>query len=83
MSTREPMPCGQVVERLWEYIDGELDGEATARIWDHLRLCERCFPHYDFQRAFQVFLRRHDRSPVPAELRQKVFRMLLEEEGAD
>lgn len=81
MSSRETMPCGDVVQRLWEYIDGELDADTTAAVWEHLTLCERCFPHYDFQRAFQVFLRQHDRSPVPPELRQKVFTMLLEEEG--
>lgn len=78
---RATIPCEEVMLRLWDYMDGELDHETTARVWEHLRLCECCFPHYDFQRAFRAFLRRHDASPVPAQLRKKVFRMLLEEEA--
>ncbi|HUH13140.1 MAG TPA: zf-HC2 domain-containing protein [Longimicrobiales bacterium] len=81
MSERAMLPCSEVIERLWEYIDGELDPQRTAQVMDHLQLCQRCFPHYDFQQAFQDFLRRHDRCQIPAGLRQKVFERLLAEEA--
>lgn len=79
MSVAAPMTCAEVAERLWEYLDGQLDARTTARVWDHLRQCEACFPEYDFRRAFQTLLRRHADTPVPAGLRARVFRALLAE----
>lgn len=79
MNLSPPMPCSEVAARLWEYLDGELDPLTTARVWDHLRRCERCFPAYDFQRAFRGFLRRQTTNAVPPGVRRKVFEALLRE----
>lgn len=81
MSENEMMPCEEVLARLWEYIDGELTPERTARIREHLDMCERCYPEYDFRRAFRVFLRRQVKTPAPPGLRRKVFEQLLQEEA--
>ncbi|MEN8376997.1 MAG: zf-HC2 domain-containing protein [Gemmatimonadota bacterium] len=85
MKIRTPLPCAEVADKLWDYLDGELDPDTTARVWDHLRQCEKCFPRYDFQRAFRGFLRQRTETEVPAELRRKVFRALLREglDGAE
>lgn len=79
----DPMmvPCDHVITRLWEYIDGELTPEHAARIEAHLEICNRCFPQYDFQRAFCVFLRRTQQEDVPPGLRRRVFEMILAEEA--
>lgn len=73
------LPCHEVMPRLWEYIDGELTPERTDQIRAHLEMCERCFPRYDFQRAFVAFLQRQRREPAPPELRRRVFQRLLAE----
>jgi mycothiol system anti-sigma-R factor len=75
------IPCNQVVSQLWEYIDGELSDERAALIRAHLDVCRRCFPEYDFHRAFVGFLGEHARQPIAPGLRQKVFEMLLREDA--
>ena len=48
----DPFDCRGAVARLWDYLDGEL-GEADARAVDaHLAECERCPPHFAFERTF-------------------------------
>ena len=81
MSEQPGQACAEVIERLWEYIDGELDEARRAEVSEHLELCQRCWPHYDVHRAFQSFLRRHGECRIPPELRRKVFEQLLAEEG--
>lgn len=73
--------CREVIELLWEYIDGELTEERMTTIRAHLVVCERCFPHYDFQKAFIEFVRRHGAEDAPPGLRRKVFQMILEEDA--
>jgi anti-sigma factor RsiW len=51
-TTAEPFDCHAAVRRLWDYLDGEL-GEADARAVDaHLAECDKCPPHFRFERAF-------------------------------
>jgi anti-sigma factor (TIGR02949 family) len=75
------LTCREVVELLWEYIDAELTPEMEHRIRTHLEACEGCYPHYDFQRAFVEFVRRHGTQATPPALRQRIFLALLEEEA--
>ena len=82
MTTPEMIPCDQVVAQLWEYIDGELSGERAERVRAHLDVCARCFPEYDFHRAFVAFLGAHAECPIPPALRQKVFERLLREDAS-
>lgn len=72
--------CNDALSRLWDFIDGELTPETMKEIQAHLERCQRCYPHYDFQRAFAAFMRSHCHSPVPAGLRRRIFECLLEEE---
>lgn len=77
---REIVPCDHVIARLWEYLDGDLREDNAARIHQHLDLCARCFPEYDFRQAYLVFMRRCARQRVPAGLRKRVFEAILAEE---
>jgi anti-sigma factor (TIGR02949 family) len=82
MNRPEMMPCDQVIARLWEYIDGELTPDSADRVREHLEICSRCFPQYDFQRAYKEFALRGAAQPVPPQLRRRVFEMILREEAA-
>jgi anti-sigma factor (TIGR02949 family) len=73
------LPCEQVRERLWAFIDGELAPRDAAAVQRHLEMCGRCFPEYDWQRAYARFMRNTARRMVPAGLRRRVFEALLEE----
>lgn len=81
MNEASAMPCEHVVDRLWEYIDGELSERDAGRVRAHLDECARCFPHYDFQRAYREFVARTADSPTPPALRRRVFEAILLEES--
>jgi anti-sigma factor (TIGR02949 family) len=73
--------CRDAVSRLWEYLDGELQAGNADAIRDHLETCSRCYPHTDFQRAYQRFLARTASMPVPPGLRRRVFEAILAEDA--
>jgi len=77
----QSIPCELVMERLWTFIDRELDTASEAEVREHLRMCGRCYPRYDFQQAYFRLMRRLTTEPAPSELRSRVFRTLLAETG--
>ncbi len=77
------MPCDQVISKLWEYLDGALDEARAGKIREHLEMCARCLPQYNFELAFLALLKRNAYQPVPVSLRRKVFEALLESSAAD
>lgn len=44
--------CAAVMQQLWEYLDGEVGPEQAAAIQGHLALCAKCYPQYNFEKAF-------------------------------
>lgn len=44
--------CRSVIERLWEFLDGELPSAESDSIRTHLAECEACNPQYKFQLRF-------------------------------
>jgi anti-sigma factor (TIGR02949 family) len=81
MNRPEMIPCDHVIAKLWEYIDGELTEEGAAQVHAHLDICSRWFPQYDFQRAFREFTRRSAQTPMPPDLRRRVFEAITAEEA--
>ncbi len=73
--------CGGVMQQLYEYIDEELDEEMVEKIRQHLEKCQRCYPRYNFEKAFLRFLGDQGRIAAPPELRRKIFASILAEEG--
>ncbi len=72
--------CGNVMKQLYEYLDEDLDDAMVAKIRDHLAVCKRCYPRYNFEKAFLRFLSEQGRVKAPPGLRRKVFAAILEEE---
>ncbi|MEX2584074.1 MAG: zf-HC2 domain-containing protein [Gemmatimonadota bacterium] len=81
MSDEIMVPCDHVIARLWEHLDGSLDQLRSDEVQRHLDMCARCFPEYDFRRAYLRFMRRCKTEEVPSELRRQIFSMVLEEEA--
>ena len=76
----EPLDCTAAMRQLWDYLDEELDAERMAAIREHLHGCQRCWPHYDFERAFLTALNTSGAARVaPDELRRRVLGALKEE----
>ncbi len=80
MNDERMIPCDHVIAQLWEYLDGDLDELRSEQVRRHLEICARCFPEYDFRRAYLRFMRRCSTQQVPQELRRRVFEAILEEE---
>ncbi|HJR63442.1 MAG TPA: mycothiol system anti-sigma-R factor [Gemmatimonadaceae bacterium] len=75
--------CAEVVQRMYEFLDGELTAEVDERIREHLAVCRRCYPEFEHERVFLRFLeRRAQIEKAPPALRRRIFQALLDEEAA-
>ena len=52
MTEHTDIPCEHVIQRVWDYLDGEIDAEQKERIRQHLELCDHCRDQYTFEGAF-------------------------------
>jgi anti-sigma factor (TIGR02949 family) len=78
------MPCEHVLDRLWEYLDDELTPGDEEKVRKHLEIFNRCYPQYDFRRAYFEYTRRiQQRDHAPPELRRRLFQRLLEQESGN
>jgi mycothiol system anti-sigma-R factor len=70
--------CRDVIERLWDYLDGELSPERVAGIRAHLEACNGCRTVSVFEEAFlrTVHGLLEARSSDEAELRTRVVKAL-------
>lgn len=78
-----PISCQETLERLYEYLDGELAAGSTAEIRRHIELCGECYPEVRQTTEFRDALHRAARGqPVcPQSLRRKVAQLLKKERG--
>ena len=71
--------CAAAMRQLWEFLDGEMTPDRTAQMRQHIDECKRCFPHYDWEKAFLEALScvRPD-CCAPGSLRDRLERKLRE-----
>jgi len=75
--------CQDALERLYEYLDGELEDLESDRVAEHFRECQQCYPRLTFERTFLEVVHSVDtREAAPEELRTRVLD-LLKAEGLD
>jgi anti-sigma factor (TIGR02949 family) len=58
--------CGDVMAKLWDYLDGDLDAETVAAIRAHLDACGHCLPHAEYGDAFLRAVKALRRPPETA-----------------
>lgn len=74
------LDCDAVMRQLWDYLDGELTDERMMAIREHLALCARCYPQFEFERTFLETLGRARREHSdPERVRERVFAALRAE----
>jgi anti-sigma factor (TIGR02949 family) len=77
---RPMLDCDAVMRQLWDYLDGELTEDRVNAIREHLALCQRCYPQFEFERTFLKTLARARREHSdPARVRERVMATLLAE----
>ncbi len=71
--------CEQVLQMIWQFLDGEVDEVRYVEIQAHIEACADCGPRYEFQRRLMVLIEQKCRaSPIPMELKRRLFRLLEE-----
>ena len=76
--------CEEASARLFEYLDGELEGMSEEEVRLHLEACEACYPRVQFEKHFLEALRRSKGGGRASEsLRERVIQSLAEDESLD
>jgi mycothiol system anti-sigma-R factor len=65
-----------VLDRVYEYLDGELDRERVHVIKEHLEECSPCLAEFGLEDAVKSIVKRCCSDPAPADLRSKVLRRI-------
>lgn len=50
--------CREVLDRVYEYLDGEMTPDDCAQIRQHLQECGPCLREYDLDEALKALIRR-------------------------
>ncbi|MDQ1643683.1 MAG: hypothetical protein QOJ90_3034 [Actinomycetota bacterium] len=70
------VPCSEVLDRVYEYLDGELNKERVHEIKHHLEECAPCLREFGLEEAVKSIVKRSCSDPAPAELRAKVMQRI-------
>jgi len=76
MSGEHDVDCGDVIEAVYLYLDGELDGESLDHIRQHLDECSPCLREYGIEREVKVLIARSCAESAPQALRNSVVNQI-------
>ncbi len=86
MTRDEPatsLTCAEAIEKIYEYLDGELTPAVEEGIRAHLGVCRKCYPHFRHEEVFLQFVEQRARiEAAPPELRRRIMQMLVDEEAS-
>ena len=79
------IPCEEATARLFEYLDGELEGVSEEEVRHHLEICKACYPRAQFEKHFLEVLQRSQNGGRVSSggLRERVLQALAEDEETD
>jgi anti-sigma factor (TIGR02949 family) len=74
------LDCDEALERVYEFLDGELTEAVERAIRRHLAACARCEPRFEHERVFKEFIAQRARlEQAPPELRRRILQRLVDE----
>lgn len=71
----ETIGCEDALDKIYEYLDGELDSDWGERVRGHVEICRECYPHFNFERVFLDHVRGRAIEP---ERRERLARRVRE-----
>lgn len=74
----EHITCEEVMERLFELLDGELEHGLSDRIHDHLERCRDCFTRAEFEKRLRARINEAAEVEAPERLRRRLRRVVDE-----
>lgn len=48
----KPCDCSEALDKLYDFLDGELPDASGEEIAEHLEQCRACWPQFNFERLF-------------------------------
>jgi mycothiol system anti-sigma-R factor len=66
-------PCTEVLDRIYAYLDGELDPTDQSKVRQHLDECGPCLREFGLEDAVKKLIRKRCCDQAPADLRAKVL----------
>lgn len=70
------MSCEEVIARLFDYLDHELDDCQAAEIEQHLARCHDCFSRSEFEKRLRARLADSVGQPAPPSLQRRIQQLL-------
>lgn len=67
------VPCSEVLDRVYEYLDGEMPAHEGAKIKHHLAECSPCLREYGIEDEVKRLVKRSCTDPAPYDLRERVL----------
>jgi mycothiol system anti-sigma-R factor len=80
MNARQ-LTCEEVIERLFDYLDRELDDHQSADIQRHLDRCRDCFTRAEFEKRLRARVAATGTVKAPSRLQRRIHRLLDEFDG--
>lgn len=81
MSFSDHENCSDAVQRLYHFLDGELDEVRVADIRRHLDECLPCLEAFDFEAELRQMVARRCRDSVPDTVRLRIITAIRAEYG--
>ncbi|WEX08654.1 zf-HC2 domain-containing protein [Chelativorans sp. AA-79] len=72
----QDLRCEEVIEKLLEYLDRELDAEMEQALARHMDTCRACFSRAEFERRLRARVREASEVKAPESLRRRVRAMV-------
>ena len=80
----QPITCMEALERVQEYLDGELGSISHEEVAHHFSMCQRCYPHLRLEERFKDLLHRSQKEEAcPEGVRTKVMELLASQGEGD
>lgn len=76
MSKNVDISCEEALQRLFAYLDRELDAHAHHEVEDHISRCRSCFSRVEFEKRLKERLREAGRGETPEQLQARIGQLL-------
>ena len=80
LSGTSMIKCEEVLRMLYDYMDNQLDNISAAQVEEHLKLCQYCRRHQEFEVALQKLVTQSCfKKKAPEVLRYRIIDLLDKE----
>lgn len=68
--------CLDVIEHLYEYLDGDLNSDMSAKLEEHIAHCKSCYTRAEFEEALNKKMLKSGPKRVTQEVKIKISKLI-------